>query len=83
MIQHFFATVLSVCLFNQAAVKSDCSQVAGIAIWKETMVFAKDENFPYCKLLQQAVNKDQKSIKRLAFKTFDASAGLVPQPLNT
>ncbi|WP_299462913.1 hypothetical protein [uncultured Microscilla sp.] len=76
MIQHFFSVVLSVCLFNPATVKDDCTQVAGIKIWKETMVFAKDDGFPYCELLQQAVNKDQKSIRRLAFKTFDASAGL-------
>lgn len=76
MIKKLCAFILPLLLLSSATPTNDCSQVAGIKIWKETMVFAKDENFPYCALLQRAVSKDKKAIKRLAFKTFDTSAGL-------
>lgn len=77
MIKKLCVLMLSVLLLGSATTpNSECTQVAGIKIWEETMTFAKQENFPYCALLQRAVSKDKKALKRLAFKTFDTSAGL-------
>lgn len=59
-----------------ACVKNDCKKIEGIGIADETLIFATDENFPYCKLLEGALKKDCRSIQRLARKNFDASAGL-------
>lgn len=69
----FIAGLLTLCV---ACVKNDCTEIQGIAIAEETRVFATDEGFPYCRLLQKALNKDASSIRRLAARTFDTSAGL-------
>lgn len=76
MFKKFCALTLSLVLLGSATPNNECTQVAGIKIWKETMAFARQENFPYCALLQRAVSKDKRALKRLAFKTFDTSAGL-------
>lgn len=59
-----------------ACVKNDCKKIEGISIADETLIFATDENFPYCKLLEGALRKERRSIQRLARKNFDTSAGL-------
>lgn len=73
MQHYFFILILLVIL--QSCTPDKCDSISNFEVGELLLISSKEKSYNYCNLLENAVKKDQKAIKRISLLEFDGSVG--------